>query len=173
METVRTIKEKSCYVALNPAKEEKELLASSSAAAAAGTSSKGGAGGDSRIAGGGRSGVDEFRLPDGRVIKVSRGDSKEGDERETRELTSSPFFLSIYRFSARLRALQSSRNPLQPGTDRSGIRRSTSTRRGFHQSSGSRSEKESVLERRAVWRNDALQRFVLLSTLSLPRYCIC
>lgn len=72
METVRTIKEKSCYVALNPAKEEKELLASSSAAAAAGTSSsKGGAGGDSRIAGGGRSGVEEFRLPDGRVIKVS------------------------------------------------------------------------------------------------------
>ncbi|KAL7411081.1 actin-related protein [Mrakia frigida] len=70
METVRTIKEKSCYVALNPAKEEKELLASSSAAAAAGTSSKGGAGGDSRIAGGGRSGVEEFRLPDGRVIKL-------------------------------------------------------------------------------------------------------
>lgn len=72
METVRTIKEKSCYVALNPAKEEKELLASSSAAAAAAGSSKGGAGGDSRVAGGGRSGVEEFRLPDGRVIKVSR-----------------------------------------------------------------------------------------------------
>ena len=66
METVRTIKEKSCYVALNPAKEEKEL-ASSSAAAAASSASKGGAAGDSRI---GRSGVEEFKLPDGRVIKV-------------------------------------------------------------------------------------------------------
>lgn len=61
METVRTIKEKACYVALHPGKEDKELLASGSAAAVGK--------GDGGLSGG-RSGTEEFRLPDGRVIKV-------------------------------------------------------------------------------------------------------
>lgn len=59
---MRTIKEKTCYVALNPAKEDKELLAGG-----------GGAGGrgDVGASGSGRRGaVEEFRLPDGRVIRV-------------------------------------------------------------------------------------------------------
>ena len=43
-EVVRTIKEKCCYVALNPAKEEKESV--------------------------GR--VEEFRLPDGNAVQVNR-----------------------------------------------------------------------------------------------------
>jgi centractin len=44
-EVVRTIKEKTCYLALNPAKEEKD-----------------------------NSGAwEEFRLPDGKVIQVSYG----------------------------------------------------------------------------------------------------
>lgn len=45
-EVVRIIKEKTCYIALNPAKEEKE------------TSGK----------------VDDFMLPDGNIIKVSSWD---------------------------------------------------------------------------------------------------
>ncbi len=46
-EVVRTIKEKTCYLALNPAKEEKD---------------NGGA-------------WEEFRLPDGKVMQVSHGGS--------------------------------------------------------------------------------------------------
>lgn len=45
---VRTIKEKCCYVALNPAKEEKDAL--------------------------GRS--EEFRLPDGNTVQVSPADAQ-------------------------------------------------------------------------------------------------
>ena len=43
-EVVRTIKEKCCYVAINPAKEEKDTM--------------------------GR--TEEFRLPDGNIVQVSR-----------------------------------------------------------------------------------------------------
>lgn len=55
-EVVRMIKEKCCYIAMNPAKEEKEVKES-----------------------------EEFKLPDGNTIKVSSAISREND-RETRRL---------------------------------------------------------------------------------------
>lgn len=61
METVRTIKEKCCYVAFNPAKEDRELLA------AGGVSGKGKS---KEGEGRGKEG-EEFVLPDGRRIQVS------------------------------------------------------------------------------------------------------
>ncbi|KAI9217389.1 actin-2, partial [Blastocladiella britannica] len=66
LEVVRLIKEKTCYVSLNPAKEEKEYAAGAFASAAL-AGLPGATGGAS---GPGSKGPDEFILPDGRVVKL-------------------------------------------------------------------------------------------------------
>lgn len=72
-EVVRTIKEKCCYIAQSPAKEEKEY-SHPSAGSSSGVGSSGlGSSGVGASAGSGSNGVtrtEEFRLPDGSVITL-------------------------------------------------------------------------------------------------------
>jgi centractin len=79
-EIVRIMKEKTCYVALNPVKEEKDHHhvgggASGGASGAAGGTAGTGVGGGGSGAGSGGGGIgygrgEDFKLPDGSVVRV-------------------------------------------------------------------------------------------------------
>ncbi|CED83325.1 Actin and related proteins [Phaffia rhodozyma] len=60
LETVRTIKEKCCYIALNPSKEDKELLLAASSAG----------GKSGKVNDGRKKAGEDFILPDGRKIQL-------------------------------------------------------------------------------------------------------
>lgn len=65
METVRTIKERMCYVAMNPGKEDREIMAAANNSSSA-AATKGAAEADNAPK------ENEFVLPDGKKIKVRR-----------------------------------------------------------------------------------------------------
>lgn len=84
---MRTIKEKTSYVALHPSKEDKELASAKAGAGGSG-------GGDGSGPGGGRGAVEEFMLPDGRKIRVSEKSDQDRDNLVV--LGHSLLFLSNY-----------------------------------------------------------------------------
>lgn len=149
METVRTIKERMCYVAINPGKEAKEILAAANnSASSAGAKASGGGDGNS----GARE--NEFVLPDGRKIKVRRPVPS--------DLPPIPLLkLKLCLLVAWFGTLPRARDPVQPGAHRAGARRRTRARRRVHPARRPRPAEESFLQCRALGRDHAHERWVL------------